>query len=101
MERLNRGPLDDFDEQSLLRLLGDAWLAQVADKNKDRSAPLTSLEIGEREFAAVSPMLREALHHPFYHGVSARISSVLQVEATWPIPTALIVALARRRGFIA
>ena len=100
MDRLSQNLVDDSDEASLYQLLGEAWHAQAVSEAADGHPVATNFEVGRREFESVAPMLREALRQPFYQGVAARVASVLQVEATWTMPSLLIVALARRRGFL-
>ena len=100
MDRIDRNPLDDADEASLYELLGEAWYAQALSESANGHPVATNFEVGKREFEAIAPMLREALRQPFYQGVVARVTSLLQVEATWNMPSPLVVALARRRGFL-
>jgi len=100
MDRIDRSPLDDTDEAALYGLLGDAWYAQAAPGSTDGHALSTSPEVGKREYEAIAPMLRESLRQPYFQGVAARVASMLQVEATWTMPSAVIVALARRHGLV-
>jgi hypothetical protein len=100
MVRVDRSPLDEIDEDRLYKLLGDAWYSQLtAEKGEVYYLP-SSRDVGKREFEAVAPVLIEALRQPHFHGVEARVSSTLKVEASWTMPTSIIVALARRRGLI-
>lgn len=95
-----RSILDDLDDTSLFRMIGRAWYAQADNGRTSDPDNDVSAAVGRREFEIVEPVLAEALRQPFDNGVLARITSTLQVEATWTMPGSVVAALARRRGLV-
>lgn len=93
-------PLDEFNDITLFRLLGEAWCSNLSTCDALLHHGSSRVDIGRREFNIVAPILIEALRQPYFHGTSARIASALKVEAIWPMPTPVIEALADRQGFI-
>jgi hypothetical protein len=89
-------PLDDTETNALFKLLGEAWYAQAKSQSGGGVNLLSRVDVGKREFLAIAPVLGDALRQPCYNTFLRSIATTLRRDATWPMPTPLVAALALR-----
>lgn len=93
------GPLKRLDEKALLRLLGEAWYDQFKPDLGHGYYLGTALEIGQREFYTLAPMLRIALAGAKAEGRVAAVARVIRSCGTWRMPATVVTTLALMKGF--
>ena len=98
MERHRRGPLVHMEANTLYRLLGEAWVAQLDFRaDPPRNYLPSSEEIGRREYQRLLPALHEVLRCGGPHCHNRVVAAIRRTEL-WHVPAPLIEALAIRSG---
>ena len=106
MGRFIQNSLDDLDDETLYRMLGEAWNAQfgepwfaVYDKSNANYLE-TSADIGRREFAKLSFVLRERLSQHSQPAAVADVNAILKQANSWTAPAGVVEALAKHQGIV-